>query len=57
MAKSNSLNIAPKDLQSIIKLAYNIGRLKAEKDIDLSDSWLSKYSHKMNIIKKQEKLK
>lgn len=52
MTKSNSLNIAPKDLQSIIKLAYNIGRLKAEKDIDLSDSWLSKYSHKMNIIKK-----
>ena len=54
MTKSNLLNIAPKDLQNIIKLAYNIGRLKAEKDkgIDLSDSWLSKYSYKMNIITK-----
>lgn len=23
-----------------------------DKDINLSDSWLSKYNHKMNIIKK-----
>lgn len=54
MTKSNLLNIAPKDLKSIIQLAYNIGSLKAEKDkdINLSDSWLSKYNHKMNIIKK-----
>ena len=44
MTKSNLLNITPKDLQSIIQLAYNIGRLKAEndKDINLSNSWLSK---------------
>lgn len=56
MTKSNLLNIAPKDLKSIIQLAYNIGRLKAEndKDINLSDSWFSKYNHKMNIIKNRK---
>lgn len=54
MSKQKLLNITPKDLQSIIQLAYNIGCLKSQKEqsINSSDSWLTKYSQKMNIIKK-----
>lgn len=54
ISKQKLLNIRPKDLQSIIQLAYNIGYLKSQKEqnINLSNSWLTKYSQKMNIIKK-----
>ena len=54
MSKEKLLNVAPKDLKSIIQLAYNIGYLKSKKeqDINASNSWLTKYGQKMNIIKK-----
>ena len=51
MSKEKLLNIAPKDLKSIIQLAYNIGYLKSkkEKDINASNSWLTKYGQKWTL--------
>lgn len=48
MSNQKLLQLTPQDLRNIIQLAHNIGYLKSKKEqnIDLSNSWLSKYGQK-----------
>ena len=48
MSNQKLLKLKPQDLRNIIQLAHNIGYLKSKKEqnIDLSNSWLSKYGQK-----------
>ena len=48
MSNKKLLQLTPQDLRNIIQLAHNVGYLKSKRDkeINLSDSWLTKYGQK-----------
>ena len=48
MSNQKLLQLTPQYLRNIIQLAHNIGYLKSKRDqeINLSDSWLTKYGQK-----------